>query len=113
MGLDGFAGQVSGETQHFHLTAIQEVALGEQAVTLLQGCLSSKPPSRICALKMKDGHCISATIPLRVGARGLALIPVEAKLHMQKALVIFAWFQHLPTGFMSEIHGNARASDPF
>ena len=51
--------QVSDETRTYSLTDIDQVASGEQALDLLRGCLSCKPPSRICALKMKDGNCLA------------------------------------------------------
>eukprot|EP00435_Cladocopium_sp_Y103_P071793 s178_g38.t1 len=48
--------QVSDEVRTYSLTDIDQVASGEKALALLHGCLSCKPPSRICALKMKDGN---------------------------------------------------------
>lgn len=51
--------QVSDETRTYSLTDIDQVASGEKALALLHGCLSCKPPSRICALKMKDGNCLA------------------------------------------------------
>ena len=35
----------------------RQVACGEAALGLLRGCLSRPPPSRVCALKLKDGKC--------------------------------------------------------
>lgn len=57
--------QVSDETRTYSLTDIDQVASGEKALALLHGCLSCKPPSRICALKMKDGNCL-ALLPSEV-----------------------------------------------
>ncbi|CAE7561693.1 unnamed protein product [Symbiodinium natans] len=58
--------EVAGESRAFQLTSIDEVACGEAALGLLKGCLSRPPPSRVCALRLKDGKCLALLLPVEV-----------------------------------------------
>eukprot|EP00439_Symbiodinium_sp_Y106_P022847 s2456_g2.t2 len=58
--------KVAGESRAFQLTSIDEVACGDAAVSVLRGCLSRPPPSRVCALRLHDGKCLALLLPLEV-----------------------------------------------
>lgn len=58
--------KVAGESRAFQLTSIDEVACGEAAMSVLRGCLSRPPPSRVCALRLNDGKCLALLLPLEV-----------------------------------------------
>ena len=59
MGRHMYVGPVMRRVGEVSLGAAQ-VACGEAALGLLRGCLSRPPPSRVCALRLKDGKCPSA-----------------------------------------------------